>query len=163
MRKLYAQKFTLKDFMNGEEKLYYRFAGGRYYKIYTSYSTNSSAEKNFDIKDSKAFVALLSSTLFWWFRNSYSDDYNVYLWQFEQFPIPNFSDENLDKLSKLGELYENDIEKNADFSNGVKTYKIRKSKHIIDEIDRLICPLYNLTPKETEFIINYELEFRTDS
>ena len=163
MQKLYAQKFTLKDFMHGKEKLYYRFAGGRYYKIYTSYSTNSSAEKNFDIKDSKAFVALLSSTLFWWFRNSYSDDYNVYLWQFEQFPVPNFSDEILGKLRELGELYENDIEKNTDFSNGVKTYKIRKSKHLIDQIDRLICPLYNLTPEETEFIINYELEFRTDS
>ena len=74
--------------------------------------------------------------------------------------IPNFSEEVWDKLEKLGVEYEKAIEANHDYSNGVKTYKIRQSKHIIDKIDRLICPLYGLTEEETEFIINYDLEFR---
>ena len=53
--------------------------------------------------------------------------------------------------------------KQANFtSTGTKEYRLRKSKSIIDEIDRLICPLYDLSESETEFIINYEIEFRAD-
>ena len=102
----------------------------------------------------------MSSALFYWFRNSYCNHRDSYIYEFERFPIPNFSEEVWDKLEKLGAEYEKDIEANHDYSNGVKTYKIRKSKHIIDKIDRLICPLYGLTEEETEFIINYDLEFR---
>lgn len=162
MQKLYSQKQNLKDLMVGKQKLYYRTTGGRYYDLYTSYSTKSNTENFFNIKNSKLIVAVLSSTLFYWFRNSYSDGRSSYIHQFERFPIPNFSKEVISKLEKLGKEYENDIEKNHDYSNGVKTYKIRKSKHIIDKIDRLVCPLYGLTEEETEFIINYELEFRVD-
>ena len=39
-------------------------------------------------------------------------------------------------------------------------YKIVHSKSIIDEIDDYICPLDGLTQEETDFIKNYELEFR---
>ena len=160
MQKLYSQKQTIKDLMGGKQKLYYRTTGGRYYKIYTSYSTKSSKEKSFEIYNSKSIVSILSSTLFYWFRNSYSNNRDNYVSEFERFPIPNFSKEIINKLEKLGKEYETDIEKNHDYSNGVKTYKIRKSKHIIDKIDRLICPLYGLTEEEMEFIIGYELEFR---
>ena len=160
MQKLYSQKQTIKDLMGGKQKVYYRSTGGRYYDLYTSYSTKSNKEKSFEIYNSKSIVAILSSTLFYWFRNSYSNHRDSYIREFEIFPIPNFSKEILNKLEKLGKEYETDIEKNHDYSNGVKTYKIRKSKHIIDKIDRLICPLYGLTEEEMEFIIGYELEFR---
>ena len=160
MQKLYSQKQTIKDLMGGKQKVYYRNTGGRYYDLYTSYSTKSNKEKSFEIYNSKSIVAILSSTLFYWFRNSYSNHRDSYIREFEIFPIPNFSKEIINKLEKLGKEYETDIEKNHDYSNGVKTYKIRKSKHIIDKIDRLICPLYGLTEEEMEFIIGYELEFR---
>ena len=160
MQKLYSQKQTIKDLMGGKQKVYYRSTGGRYYDLYTSYSTKSNKEKSFEIYNSKSIVAILSSTLFYWFRNSYSNHRDSYIREFEIFPIPNFSKEIINKLEKLGKEYETDIEKNHDYSNGVKTYKIRKSKHIIDKIDRLICPLYGLSEEEMEFIIGYELEFR---
>lgn len=41
-----------------------------------------------------------------------------------------------------------------------KEYKIGNSNPIVDQIDDLICPLYGLTPEETEFIKAYEIEFR---
>ena len=163
MQKLYTHKQTLKDRMNGDEQIYYRDTGGRYYDLYTSYSTTkSTTQKSFAVCDSNAIVALMSSNLFWWFRNAYSEGRHSYVYEFERFPIPKFSDKIIENLHALGETYQNDIEQNADFSNGVKTYKLRKSKHIIDEIDRLICPLYDLSEIETEFIINYEIAFRTD-
>ena len=161
MQKLYSQKQTLKDLMGGKQKVYYRNTGDIYYDLYTSYSTTKSTTQNsFKVINSKSIVALMSSTLFWWFRIAYTEGRHSYMHQFERFPIPNFSKEIINKLEKLGKEYETDIEKNHDYSNGVKTYKIRKSKHIIDKIDRLICPLYGLTEEEMEFIIGYELEFR---
>lgn len=42
----------------------------------------------------------------------------------------------------------------------IPSYNIVRSKAIIDEIDDYICPLYGLTQEETDFIKNYELEFR---
>ena len=160
MQKIYSNKKTIKDLMGGKQKVYYRNTGGRYYDLYTSYSTKSNKENSFNVENSKFIVALMSSTLFYWFRNSYSNHRDSYIYEFERFPIPNFTNQQIKTLEKLGCEYEKDIEKNHDYSNGVKTYKIRKSKHIIDKIDRLICPLYDLTEEETEFIIGYELEFR---
>ena len=46
------------------------------------------------------------------------------------------------------------------YRSPLKEYKIVRSKTIIDEIDDYICPLYGLTEEETDFIKNYELEFR---
>ena len=68
----------------------------------------------------------------------------------------------LNDLKQLGKEYQADIQANTQMRKGVEYYFIRKSKHIIDKIDRLICPLYGLTKQETEFIINYDLQFRTD-
>lgn len=78
--------------------------------------------------------------------------------------------EILSVFNKLYSRYLEDIETKAnrriasgDSSYNVdsfKEYKIVRSKAIIDEIDDYICPLYGLTQEETDFIKNYELEFR---
>lgn len=186
MAKIYKQNQTLASLMRGDEKVFYRESGGRYYNLYTSYSTSglstekvfyrttgggyydiytsyatkSSKESCFYKTNAKMLVALMSSSLFWWFRNAYSNGRDSYTYEFERFRIPHFSDEIIKKLEILGDEYEKDIERNFDYSNGVKTYRIRKSKHIIDKIDRLICPLYDLDDKEIEFIINFLIKFR---
>ena len=41
-----------------------------------------------------------------------------------------------------------------------QSFKIQKSKPIIDEIDRLIGPHYGFSEAEQDFIINYDLKFR---
>ncbi|WP_295700626.1 hypothetical protein [uncultured Helicobacter sp.] len=162
LHKLYTQKARLKSRMQGDEKVYYRTTGGRYYDLYTSYTTQSSKEKSFAATDSKILVAIMSSTLFWWFRNAYSNGRDSYLYEFESFPIPYFNNILRNNFVNLGMKYEQDLELNAVYHNGVKTYYIRKSKSIIDEIDSLLCPLYGLDKKEVDFIINYEIEFRTN-
>ena len=151
--------------MQGAERVYYRDTGNRYYNLFTNYSTTkSTTEKCFAVSNSNAIDALMTSNLFWWFKNAYAEGRHSYIYEFEPFPVPKFSDEILSKLDLLGKELQADIEKKANFtSTGTKEYRLRKSKHLIDQIDRLICPLYNLTPAETEFIINYEIEFRTDN
>ena len=153
--------------------IYYRFAGGRYFKVITNYSTGSSAEKAIYFNDEKlanAIGCILSSNLSFWFYQIFSDNLNWKSYEVENFTIPNLSVENIDFLNKLYARYLKDIEANANNRttsgessynvDSFKEYKIVRSKSIIDEIDDYICHLYGLTKEETEFIKNYELEFR---
>ena len=153
--------------------IYYRFAGGRYFKVITNYSTGSSAEKAIYFNDEKlanAIGCILSSNLSFWFYQIFSDNLNWKSYEVENFTIPNLTAENIDFLDKLYARYLKDIEANANNRttsgessynvDSFKEYKIVRSKSIIDEIDDYICPLYGLTRDETEFIKNYELEFR---
>ena len=91
-------------------------------------------------------------------------------YEIESFGFPDLDDKTISDLEESYSDYLIDIEKNANIritteksSYNVpefKEYKIGKSKHLIDQIDDIICPLYGLTPEETEFIKNYEIEFR---
>ena len=83
--------------------------------------------------------------------------------EIENFPIPynDFNDKKIEQISKLYNIYLADLKKNAKKTvTGLNVFVARKSKHIIDQIDDLICPLYGLTQEETDFIKNYEIVFR---
>ena len=151
----------------------YRFAGGRYFKVVTNYSNGSSAERTLYFSNSKianAVGCILSSNLSFWFYQIFSDNLNWKTYEIENFTIPHLSTENIGYLDKLYSRYLTDIEAKANVRttsgestynvDSFKEYKIVRSKAIIDEIDDYICPLYGLTQEETDFIKNYELEFR---
>ena len=151
----------------------YRFAGGRYFKVVTNYSTGSSAERTIYFANSKiadAVGCILSSSLSFWFYQIFSDNLNWKTYEIENFTVPQLSAEDIDYLDKLYSRYLSDIEAKANIRitsgestynvDSFKEYKIVCSKAIIDEIDDYICPLYGLTQEETDFIKNYELEFR---
>ena len=151
----------------------YRFAGGRYFKVVTNYSTGSSAERTIYFANSKiadAVGCILSSSLSFWFYQIFSDNLNWNTYEIENFTVPQLSAEDIDYLDKLYSRYLSDIEAKANIRitsgestynvDSFKEYKIVRSKAIIDEIDDYICPLYGLTQEETDFIKNYELEFR---
>ena len=163
----------LKDYVRQEgAPIIYRFAGGRYFKVVTNYSNGSSAERTlfFDEKYANAIGCILSSNLSFWFYQIYSDNLNWKNYEIENVPLPPFTDDTIAQLKSLYEEYLADIEHNANSRktsegssynvSSFKEYKIGKSKPIIDRIDDLICPLYGLTKEETEFIKNYEIQFR---
>jgi hypothetical protein len=152
---------------------YYRAAGGRYWNVVTNYTTHTSAEKSIVVKYHNLIGASLSSSLFWFYQQVYTDGLNLKVFDIENFPVPNFevlSNLEMSKLEGLYTKYLSDIELNAnirttgnDSSYNVdqfKEYKIGYSKKIIDEIDDFIGPLYGLTTEEIEFVKNYEIEFR---
>mgnify|MGYP002761874307 FL=1 len=124
----------------------------------------------FDKKYADAIGCILSSNLSFWFYQIYSDNLNWKSYEIENTPIPQLTDEAIAQLNQLYAEYLSDIEENANKRqttgtssytvDSFKEYKIGKSKAIIDKIDDLICPLYGLSQDETDFIKNYELEFR---
>ena len=166
LQKLLKNNNLLSDLKTEKgSSIYYRKAGGRYYKIITKEPTESSAEGNIIIENKYLDLvgAILSSNLFYWFWLIHSDWHNMRTSEIENFPIPynNFDDKTLEQISKLYNIYLADLKKNAKKTvTGLNIFVARKSKHIIDQIDDLICPLYSLTQEEIDFIKNYEIEFR---
>jgi hypothetical protein len=154
--------------------IYYRLAGGMYFNIITNYLTGSTQEKAlyFDKKMANSIGAILSSNLFFWFQQVYSDNLHLKSYEIDSFTIPakELTPKRIEKIETIYAEYLKDIEANAvshttdSYVNvdSFKEYKIRKSKHLIDKIDDIICPLYGLTQEETDFIKNYEIEFRLD-
>ena len=174
LEKIFKHK-KISSFLNPNGKpIYHRTTGGRYFKVVTNYSTGSSKEpKNpmkFDSKYANSIGCILSSNLSFWFYQIYSNNLDWKEYEIENFTIPTLNEENISVLESLYAEYLADIEQNANIriSSGkskykvssFKEYKIVKSKEIIDKIDDYIGPLYGLTPKEIDFIKNYEIEFR---
>lgn len=173
LNKLFKQKKLGTLVKTSGSPIIYRFAGGRYFKVVTNYSNGSSAERTIFFANKKiadAVGCILSSNLSFWFYQIFSDNLNWKTYEIENFTLPQLSTENVEYLDKLYSRYLTDIEAKANVRttsgestynvDSFKEYKIVRSKAIIDEIDDYICPLYGLTREETDFIKNYELEFR---
>ncbi len=77
-----------------------------------------------------------------------------------------FDDKN---INRLGNQYLIDLPEKSDMlvrnqkQTGIietQSFKISKSKSIIDEIDKLLANHYGFTDVELDFIINYDIKYR---
>ncbi|MCH5319783.1 MAG: Eco57I restriction-modification methylase domain-containing protein [Paramuribaculum sp.] len=121
LRKLHSTPQCLKDYydVNGYP-IYYRKAGGRYYKIIKTDPTNSSAEGSIKVlkKYHKVVAACMASNIFYWFWLIHSDWHNLRTNELEWFPIPsNISDVDIVNLNKLYESYENDLNDKSELTS----------------------------------------------
>jgi hypothetical protein len=175
LRKLFSLKSRLAD-LSDENGLpiYYRTSGGRYYNIITNFETGSTKENSVYIRSKyrDTVGAILSSNLYYWFYHIYSNNLDLKSYELEIFPIPveNFSPTQIGIIDELYKDYLADLNKNskvkkADYANidSYREYYARYSKHLIDKIDMAIQDPYGLTDDEIHFIINYDIEFRTDN
>ena len=145
--------------------IYYRKAGGRYYKVIMKEPTHSAAEGNINVPQKYANLvgASLSSNLFYWFWLIHSDWHNLRTSELAMFPIPyqSYTDKDYEEIGKLYDSYLTDLQKNSrTMKSGLKCFYARKSKSYIDKIDKFIGKKYGLTDKEIEFIINYDIRYR---
>jgi hypothetical protein len=171
--KIYAQKYAIRDLVKPKGKpIFYRTTGGRYYKVITNFSTGSTKETSilFDKEIANSIGAILSSSLYFWFYQIYSNNLDLKYYEVETFRIPldKLTFKRIETLEGFYKDYLKDIEANSNVRHTTRyanidsfsEYKIGKSKKLIDKIDDFICPLYGLTKEETEFIKNYEINFR---
>jgi hypothetical protein len=173
LTKIFSRKKTIGELIKSQGKpIFYRTANGRYFNVITNYSTGSTKDKPiiFDEQIADVVGACLISNLFFWFYHIFSNNLDLKAYEIASFGFPELEDNTIEKLKKLYAEYLQDIENKANKRNATgkskhkvsqfKEYKIGNSKHLIDKIDDLICPLYDLTPEETEFIKNYEIGFQ---
>lgn len=178
---IHSHKLSLLETKNNTgNQLIFRSAGGRYYLVFFSKPQNTyingkqmpiTAEKPLYFPkqvSADAVVALASSTLFYWFYLLFSDARNLTKSQIGQFCFPNTVLTSTE-LQELGVKLQKDLNaqsiktvmnrKNGDEIVLWEIYP-KKSKHIIDEIDRVLAQHYGFTDEELDYIINYDIKYR---
>ena len=113
----------------------------------------------------KELSAVLNSSLFFWFWETKGDCWNLIKGDLNAFHIDlvQFSDTSRKSLIQLAETLENHLEENKEYVGTKQTdyaYYHRKSKHIIDDIDRVLAQHYGFTDEELDFILNYAIKYR---
>lgn len=176
LKKLQSAPTTLGNLISTDgSPIFYRAAGGRYFKVITNYSTGSSAERSILVdKQYAGFVgALLSSSLFFWYYQIFSDNLNLKTYEIESFPVPvEAADAATIKLAEnLFAEYLLDIEKNSNVRKTDKyahisefrEYKLGRSIDIIDRLDNALGGLFGMTSEEISYIKSYERGFRLEN
>ena len=179
--KLQQNTTKLSQYLNkigNNATIYYKNAGGRYWRLVKSFPTyfcsatsnTTTTEKLLKISSNykKMAVALLSSSLFYWYWRIASNCRHLTNREIDAFPISNNSIQD-PFLNVLCDKYEESLKKNKKRSvtqnkaSGEITqdfYYVRLSKPIIDEIDKLLASHYGFTEEELDFIINYDIKYR---
>ncbi len=112
-----------------------------------------------------SFVAVMNSSLFFYFWEVVSDCWHITNKELCEFRY-NYRPETDSQLSTLAILLENDLENKKGFVGSKQTeyeYYHKKSKPIIDEIDKVLAQHYGFTDEELDFIINYDIKYRMGS
>ncbi|MEK6776339.1 MAG: DNA methyltransferase [bacterium] len=122
-------------------------------------------------RNAKAALCCLNSNLFYWFVTVFSDCRHVNKREIDNFPV------ELEQLSSkepggnlivLADQLMQDLRDNSEatqmrFAHDTLTVQCiypKRSKPIIDEIDRVLAKHYDFTDEELDFIINYDIKYR---
>lgn len=151
--------------------MYYRSAGGLYWKVFINfawpYATTSNKLCSFrEGYERDIFVAIFNSSLFWWYYTVTFDTFNLkdYMLFGFRFSYPHDEDVLRGLRSSCQQLMD-DYRRHAKHlkrgETGSYTIYARKSKGIIDEIDQILARHYKFTEEELNFIINYDIKYRT--
>jgi Eco57I restriction-modification methylase len=171
-----SNKTTLPLLQSGAKlaNLYYRNAGGRYWKLVKSFPayykkqgeiTISSTEKltYVDVDKIGAIVSIFSSSMFYFYWRVVSNCRHLTNRELNNFPIEIQCLNNM-KVKDLSKLYEEDLKTNAIREvikdNEQDIFYTKKSKPIIDQIDTVLAKHYGFTEEELDFIINYDIKYR---
>jgi len=120
----------------------------------------------------QAALCCLNSTLFYWFITVFSDCRHVNKREVDSFLV------RLDRLSdgpvggtlqSLGAELMQDLKAKSEsrrmrFSHDTLTVQCifpARSKGIIDQIDAALAEHYGFSPEELDFLVNYDIKYRT--
>jgi hypothetical protein len=117
-----------------------------------------------------AIVAVLNSSLFYWFWRAYSDGFHCGYRDIRAFKLGSFKQsEDLSTLNCLGKELMAGLQKSAirkiikSRSTGRVEYDELSPRMCLDliwEIDRVLAKHYGFTDDELDFIINYDIKYR---
>lgn len=116
-------------------------------------------------------LAILNSSLFFWFFCAYSDVRNVNRREIMAFrcSLDKMTKPVVSKLRSLSGALMKDFDRNSRMLTGnygsygvlqIQSFQPRLSKPILDEIDRVLAAHYGFTAEELDFILNYDIKYR---
>ena len=171
---------TRKKTQPPNNRVYYRTDGGLYWKVFTDFAPRfsvqgvpgkSTRETTFILskhKHVKPAIATLSSSVFWWWYTVTSNLRHVNPVDWQQFPIPSAA-VNDRQMALLGTKYIQDLKRHSEMlvrqqkqtgRTETQSFKVSKSKVIIDQIDTVLASYYGFTAEELDFLINYDIKYR---
>ncbi|TQO55611.1 DNA (cytosine-5-)-methyltransferase [Paraclostridium bifermentans] len=111
------------------------------------------------------FMAIMNSSLYYFFWECISDVWHITSkdLSFFNFDIARLTINERERLINLGKELEQDLELKKVYIGSKQTeyeYKHKKSKLIIDDIDKVLKEHYKLTEQEYIYIIDYNLKYR---
>lgn len=181
LNKCLAVKTAVKHFASkSEHRVYYRTTGGLYWKVFTDFAPafnlngrkgHSSRETWFTLAKKehvRPVIAALSSDVFWWWYTITSNVRDLNPFDIQNFPLPASALAD-PALQDLGARYLKDLDKNSTMlvreqkqtgTTETQSFKIQKSKPILDEIDAELTGHYGFTAEELDFILNYDTKYR---
>lgn len=164
---------------NSGEPVYYKNAGGRYWRLIKTFPTyfksskgNLSSTENAIIVDKdkqKSVTACIASNLFYWYWRVTSNCRHLTNRELDIFSIPKSICDGTDNLDSLCDKYEKSLSKNKErvSTSGKKTgpitqdkYHVKLSKQEIDNIDIKLAEYFEFSEMEIDFILNYDIKFR---
>ena len=180
LAKILAHKTTVAQLIVKQgHKVYYRTTGGLYWKVFTDFAPrfvlngqtgSSSRETSFDValKHTRPLVALLSSNTFWWWYTLSSNLRDLNPYDVQTFPVVLAAVED-PRFASLAYQYATDMVSNSTMlvreqkntgRTETQSFKIQKSKALIDKIDVALAEYYGFTDEELDHIINYDIKYR---
>ncbi len=180
LAKMLAHKTTVAQLMVKQgDKIFYRCDGGLYWKVFTDFAPrfvlngrvgSSSRETSFgvDSKHTRPLIALLSSNTFWWWYTLTSNVRHLNPYDVQTFPVAPKVVEDL-YFASLADQYATDMVSNSTMlvreqkktgTTQTQSFKIQKSKSLIDEIDIALAKHYGFNTEELDYIINYDIKYR---
>ena len=160
--------------------VFYRTTGGVYWKTITNWSPKftcngvvmkSSRETSLKFQTQKTaniIAGTLSSGTFWWWYTITSNLRDLNPSDIAGFRF-NSSILEDDVLENISLAYMKDLEVNSVMQirmqktkgeTCTQLFKVKQSKPIIDEIDKVLAQHYGFTEEELDFIINYDIKYR---
>jgi tRNA1(Val) A37 N6-methylase TrmN6 len=161
-------------------RVFYRTTGGLYWKVFTDFAPkfflngvegSSSRETSISLigeNTHSKVIGLLSSNLFWWWYTLTANLRDLNPADINGFKFPKSLLES-DELLRMSNFFLSDLKTNSVMlqrdqkGKGLtetQSFKISKSKPIIDQIDTVLAERYGFTEAELDFIINYDIKYR---
>ena len=117
--------------------------------------------------DKRTIFSLMNSSLFYIWYIAFSDGFHLSDNVVKRFPIDVEVLGN-SNIIDLSQKLQTDIDANSFKTTRntakdliqIESFKINKSKPIIDEIDKVLAKHYGFTEEELDFIINYDIKYR---
>ena len=123
------------------------------------------------VADLGVIVAVLNSSLFYWWFLIWSDCRHLNRREVDQFPfdpvaLSGATRRTLQSLSKrlMASFQKHSERKETTYSTTGRVvydeFRQRPTKPIVDRVDRALAPHYDLTEEEQDFLVNYDIKYR---